>query len=202
MVLVGGNYGALDKGSAAKIKAFVANGGTLITLKGASEWVIKNEIVKEKIREIKADSSRTKARINYDDYANSEGAKATGGAIFEADLDISNPIGFGYKSRKIALYRNNNTFLESSSTAANTVMKYTENPWICGYVHKESLKKISSSAGILVANEGSGRVILFSDNPNFRGTWFGTNKLFLNALFFGANISNFRGFEGESEGEK
>lgn len=202
IILVGGNYAALDKVSAAKIKAFVANGGTLITLKGASEWAIKNDIVKEKIREIKADSSRTKARINYDDYVSSEGAKATGGAIFEADLDISNPIGFGYKSRKIALYRNNNTFLESSIIAVNTVMKYTENPWICGYVHKESLKKISSSAGILVATEGSGRVILFSDNPNFRGTWFGTNKLFLNALFFGANISNFKGFEGESEGEK
>ena len=202
MILVGGNYAALDKVSAAKIKTFVANGGTLITLKGASEWVIKNDIVKEKIREIKADSSRTKARINYDDYINSEGAKATGGAVFEADLDISNPIGFGYKSRKIALYRNNNTLLESSTIAANTVMKYTENPWICGYVHKESLKKISNSAGILVANEGSGRVILFSDNPNFRGTWFGTNKLFLNALFFGANISNFRAVDGENEEDK
>jgi hypothetical protein len=202
MVMVGGNYGALDKSSVLKIKAFVANGGTLITLKGASEWVIKNDIVKEKIREIKADSSRTKARINYEDYTNSEGAKATGGAIFEADLDISNPICFGYQSRKISLYRNNNTLLEPSNIAANTVMKYTENPWICGYVHKETLKKISNSAGILVANEGSGRVILFSDNPNFRGTWFGTNKLFLNALFFGGNISSFRGFDGETDTEK
>lgn len=81
-------------------------------------------------------------------------------------------------------------------------MKYTENPWICGYVHKETLKKISNSAGILVANEGSRRVILFSDNPNFRGTWFATNKLFLNTLFFGGNISNFRGFDGETHAEK
>ena len=29
-----------------------------------------------------------------------------------------------------------------------------------------------------------GSVILFADNPNFRGYWYGTNKLFLNALFF------------------
>jgi len=32
-------------------------------------------------------------------------------------------------------------------------------------------------------------VILFADDPNFRGTWFGTNKLFLNALFFGSLIT-------------
>jgi len=26
------------------------------------------------------------------------------------------------------------------------------------------------------------------DNPNFRGAWYGTNKLFFNALFFGSVI--------------
>lgn len=36
MVMVSGNYGALDKSSVSKIKAFVTNGGTLITSKGAS----------------------------------------------------------------------------------------------------------------------------------------------------------------------
>lgn len=199
IVLVGGNYTALDKTATAKLKAWVALGGTLITQKSASEWAIKNEIIKEKMRELKPDTSRTKPRINYDDFANAEGAKATGGAIFEVDLDISHPIGFGYKSRKIAIYRNGNTMLEPSTIAANTVTQYATNPWICGYVHKDALKKMSNSAGILIANEGAGRVILFSDNPNFRGTWFGTNKLFFNALFFGANISAFRGFDGEEE---
>ena len=42
---------------------------------------------------------------------------------------------------------------------------------------------------ILMGAEGNGRVILFSDNPNFRGTWYGSNKVFLNALFFGGSIS-------------
>jgi len=45
--------------------------------------------------------------------------------------------------------------------------------------------------------EGQGRVILFSDNPNFRGTWYGTNKMFLNALFFGSLISSPANFGAE-----
>jgi len=30
---------------------------------------------------------------------------------------------------------------------------------------------------------------MFADNPNFRGSWYGTNRLFLNALFLGNHIS-------------
>ena len=48
---------------------------------------------------------------------------------------------------------------------------------------------LKGSASLIVSGAGSGRVVLFADNPNFRGTWYGTNKLFLNAIFFGANIS-------------
>ena len=199
LVLVGGNYAALDKTSAQKIKAWVANGGTLITQKGGSEWAIKQEIIKEKLRETKPDSSRNKARITYEDITASEGAKQTGGAVFEAELDISSPIGFGFTNKKMAIYRNNNTILERSIGAANSVLVYAPNPRICGYVHPESLKRISNSAAINLSYEGSGRVILFSDNPNFRGTWFGTNKLFLNALFFGSNISLGGGFGAEEE---
>jgi len=45
------------------------------------------------------------------------------------------------------------------------------------------------SSSLIVSGLKSGRVIIFADNPNFRGTWYGTNKLFLNAIFLGKNIS-------------
>lgn len=199
IVLVGGNYGALDKNSVQKLKDWVANGGTLITQKTATEWAIKQKIVNEKLREVKADSSRTKTRINYEDFQASEGSKQTGGAVFEAELDITSPIGFGYTSKKMAIYRNNNTILERSTGAANSILVYAQNPRITGYVHQESLKRIANSAAINISYEGNGRVILFSDDPNFRGTWFGTNKLFLNALFFGSNINLGGGFGAEEE---
>ena len=70
-----------------------------------------------------------------------------------------------------------------------TVAQYTSSPLIGGYIHKTDIKRVANSAAILLCQEGQGRVLLFSDNPNFRGTWYGTNKLFLNALFFGSLIS-------------
>ena len=189
IIMVGGIYTPLDSVFAQRLKGWVANGNTLITLKGATEWAIKSKMLpNEKLREPRPDTARIKTRINYDVINNLEGSKQTGGAIFEADLDITHPIGYGYSKPRIAIYRNGNTILDRSTGAANSVLIYTEKPLVSGYVHPQTLQRISSSAAINVAFEGIGRVILFTDNPNFRATWYGTNKLFLNALFFGGNI--------------
>jgi hypothetical protein len=185
MIMVSGQYGQfIDKTLTDKIKAWVQNGGTLITLKTASEWAIRNGFTKEKLL---VDSSKTTPmRYNFDEAPEREGAKALGGSIFRVDLDTTHPIGFGFSQRSVAVYRNNLTILQPSANAYSTVAQYTNDPLIAGYLHPTSQKKVKNSAAILVGNEGNGRVILFSDDPNFRGTWYGTNKLFLNALFFGS----------------
>lgn len=200
IVMVSGQY---DRSLAYKIKQWVANGGTLITLKTATEWAVRNEIVREKLRSpnSKTDSVllAKRGRINYEDASASEGSKNTGGTMFEADLDITHPIGYGYKNRKITLYRNNNTLLEPSVSPYNTVVQYTEKPYLTGYVHPQTLKRISGSAGVIIAPEGSGRTVLFSDNPNFRGIWYGTEKMFMNAIFFGSIIAAPNPFGAEKE---
>jgi len=195
MVMVGGAYSA-DKVMTDKIRNWVEAGGTLITMKAASEWAIRQGIVKEKL--ITIDTVKNPKRINFENAADTEGAKQIGGSIFQVDLDITSPIGFGYTDRKVSVYRNGRTYLQPSKTAYNTIAQYTASPLIGGYIHKTELKKIAGSAAVLFSPEGQGRVILFSDNPNFRGTWYGTNKMFLNALFFGSLITSPANF-GEEE---
>jgi hypothetical protein len=185
LVMVGGVY-RFDSATVRKIKAWVQGGGTLITLKTASEWAIKNGLAQEKLI---ADTSKIRKRLNYEDAQGWEGAKAIGGSIFEMDLDITHPIGFGFTNRKVSIYRNGSTFLRPSEKTYNTVGQYTAQPLIGGYLHRDMGKYIANSAAILVSEDMAGRVILFSDNPNFRAVWYGTNKLFLNALFFGGNIT-------------
>lgn len=199
LIMVGGQY-QLDRSFGQKLKTFAAAGGVVVSLKTGSEWLIKNGIVNEKLREIKNDTSRTSIRTSFENYANTIGAKQTNGSIFETTLDLSHPIGFGFESPQLMVYRNNNTIMERSIVSANSPLMYNAQPWICGYVHPETLKKIAGSAAVNVANEGSGRFILFADNPNFRATWYGTNKLFLNALFFGPLMSS-GGFNNQNEEE-
>ena len=186
IVMVSGTY-PTDRAVSDKVKAWVQAGGTLITLKTASEWAIKQGLTKEKL--VVADTTRKNLRYNYDDATNYEGAKALGGSIFTADLDLSSPIGFGFTDRRVSLFKNNQTILQASASPYNTVAQYTANPLVGGYVHPSVLKRLGKSAAILASGDGAGRVILFADNPNFRASWYGTNKLFLNALFFGGVLT-------------
>ena len=47
---------------------------------------------------------------------------------------------------------------------------------------------LNESVSLVVSKIGNGVAIMFSDNPNFRGAWYGTNRLFLNAIFLGDRI--------------
>jgi len=127
MVMVGGTYSA-DKAMTDKIRNWVQAGGTLITMKTASEWAIRQGIAKEKI--IPMDTIKNPKRINFENAADTEGAKQIGGSIFQVDLDITSPIGFGYTDRKVSVYRNGRTYLQPSKTAYNTIAQYTASPLI------------------------------------------------------------------------
>jgi len=191
LTLVSGSYNLLDSVSKEKIKNWVKKGNTLITIANASKWVIKEKIVNESLTILK-DSSSLKEfkRLPYVEASEHIGKEKIGGTIFKTNIDLTHPIAFGYRDGQIPVYKNNNVFLKPSKNHYSNVSLYDKNPHIDGFVSKDNLNNfIKNSASIIVSKVGSGRVILFADNPNFRGSWYGTNKLFLNALFFGNQIS-------------
>ena len=188
IVMVSGTYGQISEKDIKKIKDWVSKGNTLVTIGSASSWAIKKEIVNESLVETKKGSVFSRKR--YIDAREHIGREAIGGSILSVDLDLTHPLTFGYRDKSIPVYKNNNVFLSKSESQYSSVALYSKEPHIDGYVSKNNMERnIKGSASLIVSSIGSGRVVLFADNPNFRGTWYGTNKLFLNAIFFGANIS-------------
>jgi hypothetical protein len=205
LVMVSGKYNQLDSLKRQKLKNWTSKGNTLITVAGGSKWVIDKKMVKESLikketatekeNKNKKEDTGTKVaelteRLPYVEASEHLGRERIGGAIFEVDLDVTHPLGFGYRSSKLPVYKNNSVFLAPSKNPYATIAKYSENPHIDGFISKNNLEKfIKPAASIIVSALGKGRVVLFADNPNFRGAWYGTNKLFLNALFLGGEIS-------------
>ncbi len=189
IIMVSGNYKLLDKKSKEKLKEWISNGNTLITTAKASSWVIKNKLVNEGVIAKGNDSLIQPTRMNYGDSRGSLGKQNIGGAIFQVDLDITHPIAYGYQKRNLPVYKNNTVFLKPSSNKFSTVASYSQEPHIDGYISDENMNLLKKSASIIVSKIGQGRVVLFADNPNFRGAWYGTNKLFMNAIFFGSLIN-------------
>jgi hypothetical protein len=65
---------------------------------------------------------------------------------------------------------------------------YDLNVRMSGLVWPEAAQRIANSAYLTRERVGRGQVILFSGEPNFRGAALGTNRLWLNAVVYGAGL--------------
>jgi hypothetical protein len=183
-----GNYSSLGEKDFNSIKAWIRAGGTLIARGGALSVLDKNEVVSFEFR--KEDEDAKKELEPYESFVKNTGARLTRGTIFHARIDNSHPLGYGYSKPEIYSFRNDNQFLEPSKNQYSNPLMYTENPLASGYIHPENLEFAKNSAALQVKSLGQGKVIAFVDSPNFRAIWYGTNKMYLNAIFFGNLIKS------------
>jgi hypothetical protein len=175
----------IGKNEEDKLKTWVLNGGILIGYKNTAKWLANSKFINLEFDSPKRDSIKN---VSFENRSLQSGAQVIGGAIFEARIDRSHPINFGYKNDKIALFRNSTIFIKSDKVSFNNPIQYTSTPLLNGYISKENAKIIPNSVPFKVQRLGSGKVIVFTDNTNFRGFWFGTNKLLMNAVFFASEM--------------
>jgi hypothetical protein len=64
-------------------------------------------------------------------------------------------------------------------------VKFTEEPFLSGFVSDKNLDQIKNAPVVSVQNIGRGKIICYHENMTFRGIWLGTNKLLANGVFFG-----------------
>ena len=105
-------------------------------------------------------------------------------------MDLTHPLAYGYHRSTMPVFRKGTTYIEPTANFNATPIVFAEKPLLSGYISKPNLKTLGKSAYAFVGSMGKGRVICFSDNTNFRAFWYGTNKLFANAIFFGHTINS------------
>ncbi len=170
--------------NAKTLKTWVENGGILIGYRYALNWLNSNEFLKLDYKKVE----RIAKDITFEQRSDYRGAQVIGGAIFETKLDRSHPINFGYKNDKLALFRNTTLFINPDKQSYNNPIQYTKSPLLSGYISQSNLDSLASTVPFKVSRLNKGKVIVFTDNTNFRAFWYGTNKLLMNAIFFGNQL--------------
>ena len=196
IVLVGGNHGDLS-GQTDKIDNWVRQGGTLVGIRQGARWAFDNILfsdaspdeggVKVNVEvdvEAKTAMEVQAERFDYADKDEIEAQGIIGGAIMLGDLDNTHPIGFGIHDRAIASHRNILIAFYPPENPWASLIRIPDNSLLSGFASAENQAALAGKAMAVAERHGSGSVIAFADNPNFRAYFFDTNKLFMNSLFF------------------
>jgi hypothetical protein len=153
----------------AALKAFVEKGGTLVTLGGASNFAIekfglsiRNALTGKSTKEFWCPGSTLKVKV-----------------------DNKNPIGYGMPEDALAVYLMGNPAFILTPSAHNEryeiVVRYADRDilqsgWLVGE------QNIATTAGVVAAHMGTGKIVLIGFRTQHRAQTYGTFKLLFNNL--------------------
>lgn len=183
VIIIANGIPTLTKTSETALKEWVGNGGTLIATGKAYEWVNNAGILalKTKCTVIKTDST---AYLAYEDRQVTNAGNTIDGVILKCHLDKTHPLAWGLDQNEIAVTKNNNIILKKDANPYVSPLHYASKPLLSGFLSVRNNKLIKESPAVIAKPYKSGCVIVFADNMNFRSYWFGTSKIFMNAVFF------------------
>lgn len=187
LLMVNGRYTNIGKQLQKRITEWIDSGGILVAVQGAATWseslcFSSKECEDEKTPET-ADSSQPQD-MPYGDFDDQRAQRTIGGAIVQAVLDPSHPIAFGY-NKEAPIFRRGATLLKSSDNPFATPVRYSQEPLLSGYIGEQRLSEMAGQPAVIAERHGKGLVVRFANNPVFRGFWRGTERLWINALYFG-----------------
>jgi hypothetical protein len=186
LILPGGSPVDWSGETATKIKNWVQDGGTLIVSPGAISWATRNELSKIKFKKgTEPDSTRF---LSYSERSKENSLNAIAGAIFNADMDLSHPLCYGFQQNKLPVFKTGNQVAETLQNKFAVPVHFNSQPYLSGFVSVQNLERIKNAPVVTVESVGRGKVISFHESMAFRGMWRGTSKLFSNAVMFGHTI--------------
>lgn len=170
---------ALGRGGVDRIRRWVQDGGTLVTIGGATDFA--------------RDTSALGLIALRSWYESDSGRRATRynvpGAVFRTTLDPDYWLRAGYQGDELPmLVGSDRLYLPPDgppSAGRRVVARYAAGNPLSGHAWDESRERLPGKVAVYEQRVGQGRVIAFAEDPNFRAYARGMNRMFLNAVVLG-----------------
>ncbi len=188
-------------GDAERIKRWVQEGGAIIGIGSAYSFVTAKEMGLSTVGEVGAsdDSDKVKEKKAADSTMTQvpafgapivsptapDGSKPEylAGLIARATLDRTHWLTFGYVGNQLPVFMSGNAFFTPSKKGDNPVAFVGKDLILSGFGFPGNTERLLTGAvWATVESAGQGKVVLFADDPLFRGFWRGTAGLFNNAI--------------------
>ncbi len=194
----------LGEGGAAKLKAWIADGGSLLAFQGGAAYASRAGLtptgfhllakadeearLKEKEPKHEAPKAEPAELVRpWDKREERSLEESIPGAFLKVRVDGSHPLAWGlHAERGAAVLDTNDPILELSAGGENPLYFAKEGLKVSGLVPKAMEAKLQQTAYALRERSGRGAVILLAGDPVFRAQTPFTRRLLFNALYFGA----------------
>ena len=171
----------LGKSGMNRVKQWVRDGGTLVTLARGTDFATKQMKLLSLRDWYGLSANKKKQRITVP------------GAIFKAKLDKNRWLTSGYSGDELPFLIFSNRLMLPPDGAVSSGRRVVASlpPGVdskmSGHTWKESDERLPGAVLVYEQRSGRGRVIAFAEDVNFRAFWRGTNRMFLNAVILGPN---------------
>ncbi len=198
IVFPSGNYSSeVGSGLLSELRAWVSNGGTLITMANSTRWAADEGLlstVSERRggRAAGTDPDREDTPDQPIDYLEEivpadESPESVPGAILRVLIDTDHWLSAGTDGEIGALVDGSRVFRPLTLDDGTNVGRYgeLEGLVLSGIVWDEARPQLASKAFLMHESMGSGQVIAFAEDPNYRAYTEATQLLFINAVILG-----------------
>lgn len=191
----GGGYDAsIPKETVAKIRDWVSAGGHVVALGGAAFWATADRSGLTRVRVAKAPEPAAEGPATRGDKKEASGRRyvpadqresamrraGNPGAILRVDLDPASSVVYGCGEGPLYVLASEEQAFDPDSGQVAAV--FAQDPRVAGFVGAEAARRVAGAAFAITDRLGRGKVVLFSEDPNFRLVWQGLTKAFLNAV--------------------
>lgn len=168
------------------LKNWLRDGNTLISYRGAIDWGNQQQLARSSRKQPQDKLQATQRAYQYIDA--DRGSDYVGGAIVETAADLTHPLLYGYHNDILPVFHRGTAFWDTPENPYATPLRYTSAPLRNGYMSRNNVDAMAGSAALWVNSVGRGRNVCMNVNTNFRAFWWGTQKLLMNAIYFGHTI--------------
>ena len=162
------------------VQSFVANGGTLVTLNGASRTVLR-------LWDLPLEEQPGARQM----YPEAEDRVDIPGSMLAATVDAGHPLAYGLPRRLPIFFFRSFAFGPKRGAKLDGLgfpLRFAREDLVLGG-YAEGADAIGGLGAVLHFRRGKGQVIAFSFSPQFRAQTRGTLPLFLNALLMGGGTA-------------
>ncbi|WP_419943433.1 hypothetical protein [Candidatus Palauibacter sp.] len=198
IVFPSGNYGdVVGDGLLDRLRAWMRDGGTLITMAESSRWAARAGLLTTEAErrggraegDDPPEPDTPEQPIEYLDAISPEDESPEGvpGAILRTLLDTEHWLAAGTDGEIGVLVEGGRVFRPITLDEGTNVGRYAdlENLVLSGIVWEESQPQLASKAFLIHQPIGRGQLVAFAEDPNYRAYAEATQLLFMNAVLLG-----------------